>query len=80
MDEYITKICSIKDFKQKLKSYKDKIIERSDDEIIYYKNEMNKFKNLSKEEAIKRLIKETKLEEKLNAIRAFISKMGLNDE
>lgn len=80
MDEYIAKTYNIKDFKQKLKSYKDKIIERSDDEIIYYKNEMKKFKNLSKEEAIKRLIKETKLEEKLNAIRAFISKMGLNDE
>lgn len=77
MDDYIAKTYNIKDFEKKLKSYKNRIIERSDDEISYYKNEMAKFKNLSKEEAIERLIKEAKLEEKLNAIKTFISKMGV---
>ncbi len=77
MDDYIAKTYNIKNFKEKLNLYKNNMIERSSNELVYYTNEMAKFKNLSKEETIKRLIKEAKLEEKVKAIKAFISKMGL---
>lgn len=62
-------------FTRSLNQCKLSIIARGSTEITYCENKIERIKNLTKEEAINELIKETKLEEKINVINSFISSL-----
>jgi HindIII restriction endonuclease. len=59
------------EFKKQLDSCKSYIIDRSDDEILILKAEINNIKLYTKEQAIRELVKSRKLNEKISAILSY---------
>lgn len=60
---------------QQLQQYKTNIIQRGGDEIAYCNDKIESIKKLTKEQAINELIKETKLQEKIEVIQSFIASL-----
>lgn len=67
--------CSDKSFTNLFNIFKNNIVNRGKNEIIYWENEINVIKEYNREEAIKMLIKSLKLNEKINAINCFINQL-----
>lgn len=65
-------------FEENLNQCKLTIIARGSNEIAYCEDRIEDIKKLTKEQAIQELIKETKLEEKINVIHSFISSLDTN--
>jgi len=76
IDEIVCKICGVT--LDELKRYKqldiDKTVELGHEGINYWQNKINQFSKLSREEAIKILIKAQKIEQKIQTITKAISK------
>ena len=68
------------DFAKKLNQCKLTIIARGSTEIAYCEDKIEDIKKLTREQAIGELIKETKLEEKINVINSFISSLETDEE
>lgn len=69
------------EFLQKLEQYKGIIVQRGNYEIAFCNERINNIKQLTREQAITELIKETKLKEKISVIKSFISSLevGANE-
>lgn len=66
----------IEDFEQQLSQLKNVIILRGSKELEYCESKIDAIKKLTHDEAIKALIKETKLEEKINVINSYLNSLG----
>lgn len=66
----------IEDFEQQLSQLKNVIILRGSKELEYCESRIDAIKKLTHDEAIKALIKETKLEEKINVINSYLNSLG----
>lgn len=66
----------IEAFEQQLSQLKNVIILRGSKELEYCESKIDAIKKLTHEEAIKALIKETKLEEKINVINSYLNNLG----
>jgi type II restriction enzyme len=58
--------------------YKDLIIKRSEEEILYWKNEISKIKRYSKEKAVKKLLIALKVKEKIISIEKYVKELEDN--
>ena len=67
--------CDMDEFNNKLMDFKYDLIERGNEELFYWENEVLKINNYSREEAIDELIKSKKLNEKIVHINEFIRKL-----
>ena len=78
MDAYVAKKIGMSDFEYRdvLKTYKHLIVYRGEIEIEYWNGYIEEIKKYTKEKAIEELIKAKKLQEKINAITAYINKLS----
>ena len=74
----ILKITSEK-FYEYFNSVKELIVERGNTEIQYYEQEIERVKQLNREEAIAELLRNLKLESKIATIRGFIDQINVRD-
>lgn len=59
-----------------LSKIKKKLCERGNTEILYYKNEIERVKNLDRDKAIEELLSKMKLNSKIKTIQNFINKIS----
>lgn len=59
-----------------MNNYKHLIVYRGKTEIAYWNECIGEIKKYTREQAIEELIKAKKLQEKINAITAYINKLG----
>lgn len=59
-------------FDKHFSTIKKTLVNRGNQEIAYYENEINRVKHLNREEAISELLIRMKLDSKINTIRQFI--------
>lgn len=78
MDAYVAKKIGLTDseYKDMLKNYKHLIIYRGKIEIDYWNRCIEEIKKYTRKKAIEELIKAKKLQEKINAITAYIDKLS----
>lgn len=76
-DANISKITGIssESVNQYFKRIKEIIRKRGNAEILYYRNEIERIKQLDRDEAVKELLEKMKLDSKITTIRTFISKV-----
>ncbi|MDY4185224.1 MAG: HindIII family type II restriction endonuclease [Sodaliphilus sp.] len=80
-NQNISKILKItpEKFYEYFNSVKDLIVERGNTEIQYYEQEIERVKQLNREEAIAELLRNLKLESKIATIRGFIDQINVRD-
>lgn len=80
-NQNISKILKItpEKFYEYFNSVKDLIVERGNTEIQYYEQEIERVKQLNREEAIAELLGNLKLESKIATIRGFIDQINVRD-
>ena len=80
-NQNISKILKItpEKFYEYFKSVKELIVERGNTEIQYYEQEIERVKQLNREEAIAELLRNLKLESKIATIRGFIDQINVRD-
>ena len=80
-NQNISKILKItpEQFYEYFNSVKDLIVERGNTEIQYYEQEIERVKQLNREEAIAELLRNLKLESKIATIRGFIDQINVRD-
>ena len=66
-------------FYEYFNSVKELIVERGNTEIQYYEQEIERVKQLNREEAIAELLRNLKLESKIATIRGFIDQINVRD-
>lgn len=78
MDIYVAKKMGVSEqqFHALLNDYKRLIVYRGKTEIAYWNGFIKEIQNYSREEAIEELIKARKLQEKINAIAAYVDKLS----
>lgn len=78
MDVYVARKIGLSDkkYKEILQSYKNLIIQRGKTEIAYWNKYVKTIKKYTREQAIDELIKAKKLQEKINAINAYVDKLS----
>lgn len=78
MDIYVAKKMGVSEqqFNVLLNDYKRLIVYRGKTEIAYWNGLIKAIQNYSREEAIEELIKAKKLQEKINAISAYVDKLS----
>lgn len=78
MDIYVAKKIGIAqaEYNDILNNYKHFIVYRGKTEIEYWNHYIDEIRNYTKEQAIEELIKAKKLQEKINAITIYISKLN----
>ncbi len=78
MDVYVAKKMGVteEEYRDILHSYKHLIINRGEIEIEYWNECIDKINKYTREKAIQELIKAKKLQEKINAIAAYINKLS----
>ena len=64
------------DFNQLFAQIKEMIVERGNNEIRYYEDEINRIRQLDRESAIEELIVKMKLDSKIDTIRTFINQIN----
>lgn len=77
IDNYVAKKIGMSEdeFQLLLEKYKNIIVHRGEEEIKYWKDCILEIKNYTREEAIEKLIKAKKLNEKIFVINAYIDKL-----
>ena len=80
-NQNISKILKItpEKFYEYFNSVKELIVERGNTEIQYYEQEIERVKQLNREEAIAELLRNLKLESKIATIRGFIDQINVRD-
>lgn len=80
-NQNISKILKItpEQFYEYFNSVKELIVERGNTEIQYYEQEIERVKQLNREEAIAELLRNLKLESKIATIRGFIDQINVRD-
>ena len=80
-NQNISKILKItpEQFYEYFNSVKELIVERGNTEIQYYEQEIERVKQLNREEAIAELLGNLKLESKIATIRGFIDQINVRD-
>ena len=80
-NQNISKILKItpEKFYKYFNSVKELIVERGNTEIQYYEQEIERVKQLNREEAIAELLRNLKLESKIATIRGFIDQINVRD-
>ena len=80
-NQNISKILKItpEKFYEYFNSVKDLIVERGNTEIQYYEQEIERVKQLNREEAIAEFLRNLKLESKIATIRGFIDQINVRD-
>ena len=80
-NQNISKILKItpEKFYEYFNSVKELIVERGNTEIQYYELEIERVKQLNREEAIAELLRNLKLESKIATIRGFIDQINVRD-
>lgn len=80
-NQNISKILKItpEKFYEYFNSVEDLIVERGNTEIQYYEQEIERVKQLNREEAIAELLRNLKLESKIATIRGFIDQINVRD-
>ena len=80
-NQNISKILKItpEKFYEYFNSVKELIVERGNTEIQYYEQEIERLKQLNREEAIAELLRNLKLESKIATIRGFIDQINVRD-
>ena len=80
-NQNISKILKItpEKFYEYFNSVKNLIVERGNTEIQYYEQEIERVKQLNREEAIAELLRNLKLESKIATIRGFIDQINVRD-
>ena len=80
-NQNISKILKItpEKFYEYFNSVRDLIVERGNTEIQYYEQEIERVKQLNREEAIAELLGNLKLESKIATIRGFIDQINVRD-
>ena len=80
-NQNISKILKItpEKFYEYFNSVKELIVERGNTEIQYYEQEIERVKQLNREEAIAELLGNLKLESKIATIRGFIDQINVRD-
>ena len=80
-NQHISKILKItpEKFYEYFNSVKALIVERGNTEIQYYEQEIERVKQLNREEAIAELLGNLKLESKIATIRGFIDQINVRD-
>ena len=80
-NQHISKILKItpEKFYEYFNSVKELIVERGNTEIQYYEQEIERVKQLNREEAIAELLRNLKLESKIATIRGFIDQINVRD-
>lgn len=78
MDVYITKKVGISnaEYEDFLNKYKHLMVHRGQTEIAYWNKCIEEIRKFTREQAIEELIKAKKLQEKINAIEAYIGKLN----
>ena len=78
MDVYVAKKIGMSDtdYGDILNQYKHLIVYRGKTEIAYWNGCIDEIKKYTREKAIEELIKAKKLQEKINAISSYISKLS----
>ena len=80
-NQNISKILKItpEKFYEYFNSVKELIVERGNTEIQYYEQEIERVKQLNREDAIDELLRNLKLESKIATIRGFIDQINVRD-
>ena len=80
-NQNISKILKItpEKFYEYFNSVKELIVERGNTEIQYYEQEIERVKQLNREEAIAELLRNLKLESKIATIRGFMDQINVRD-
>ena len=80
-NEYFCQSLGISNYKftEYFSIFKERIVDRCQKEIKYWENEKINIKSLSREEAVCKLIKSLKLNEKINAINTYSNKLRGNN-
>lgn len=80
-NQNISKILKItpEQFYEYFNSVKELIVERGNTEIQYYEQEIERVKQLNREDAIAELLRNLKLESKIATIRGFIDQINVRD-
>ena len=80
-NQNISKILKItpEKFYEYFNSVKELIVERGNTEIQYYEQEIERVKQLNREDAIAELLRNLKLESKIATIRGFIDQINVRD-
>ena len=80
-NQNITEILKItpEKFYKYFNSIKDIIMERGNTEIRYYEQEIERVKQLNREDAIAELLRSMKLDSKIATIRGFIEQINVRD-
>jgi hypothetical protein len=76
-DEFLKQFVGLNDikFSKYFNLFRAKIKERGNDEIDYWKREINRIQHLDRQEAIKELLRIMKLNGKIETIQKFIERI-----